>query len=185
MGSPSPFSPALLKPASYVLRFSNQWRNWIEVATPIRLWSPNAGCENLQTLANPEFVLQPRSTVLAATLEHIGISSAFIAVIFNLSHLARFGLDVNLGSSIISPGFGSTNPTQITLELTSFNPTALLIQAGIPACHVAFSRMTVTEITESPLRRSIYESRQMPAGPLLYEEFAKILTVSATDEKSD
>jgi deoxycytidine triphosphate deaminase len=170
-----PFLDELLKPASYVLRFSDQWLLWTQGATPIRLWSQNAGSENLRSATQNELILQPNNTTLSATIEHVGISSALVGYIFNLSHLARFGLDVNLGSSIVSPGFGATKPTPITLELTSFNPTPLLLQTGIPACHIAFSRMAVAGQTARPLGKSIYEGRGTPAGPLLYEEFATIL----------
>lgn len=174
-----PFEPNLIKPASIVLRFGDRWRGWRDSEFPINVWSLNAGKDNLEDIETRDsYQLRSSRLIVNTTLEKISLPTNLLGIISTLSHLARFGLSIHLGSFIVNPGFGSDIPTELALELTSFNPAPILIQAGVPACHLAFARITDSDLAthfDYPLRKSIYEARDALEGPALYEEYSSLL----------
>ena len=176
-----PFVTEHLKAASYVLQFSNRWRKWLPSNKTIDL----AASVDADKLISPittsdEYVLSNSEFCLAATIEKLSLPSNLVGIVTPLSHIARYGLSVNLGSCIISPKFGATTPTGLTLELTSHNPSPLKLQVGLPVCHLAFIR--VTPSTDSYLlNQSIYEGRETPSAPLLNEEWIKIHGIRTDD----
>jgi dCTP deaminase len=168
-----PFNPDFLKPASYVLRLGNSWRAWAQADQPIEVWSELAGQSQLSELFHSdECVLRIGDLVLASTMERVGIPNGFMGLLINLSHLARFGISVHFQAGLVSPGFGATAPTALTLELASFNPAPLKLRAGMPICHLALARLSECTTAENLLARSIYEGRDVPCPPMLYEEFS-------------
>lgn len=119
-----------------------------------------------------EFVIENGGFCLAASLERISLPANIAAFISPLSHLARFGIRMNGGAILVSPGFGAVVPTQLTLEITSSCPSPLRLCAGYPAAHLIF--MHVSEGTEmSKMFQSIYEGQDVPAGPSLAAEWHK------------
>jgi len=170
-----PFDPRLLKPASYVLRLGDRVRRWAHRTEPIRPWSPNACAGALsKSQVFQHLTLSPGDFVLLATRERIGISGTLAAIIFPLSHLARFGLTIHLGAAFVSPGFGFRSPTPLTLEVTSHNPCALELNVGMPICQLAITR-TLGSRSTSLLGLSVYEGEEAPSPPQLFEEFRHIL----------
>jgi len=166
-----PFVAAHLKPASYVLRLSSRWRRWFPSDEPIDLTAP-ADTDRLLSpiITSEEYVLSNMEFCLAATIEQLSLPPHLVGIVSPLSHVTRWGLSVGLGSFIVSPKFGATTPTSLTLELAAHNPSPLKLRAGLPICHLAFVR--VTPATDSyPLDRSIYEGSEAPVGPLLVEEW--------------
>lgn len=177
-----PFIPELLKPASYVLRLGDRWRQWSHIKKPISVWTPDASRLHLQPeLYTNEITLQPGIVVLGSTAETIGLPNDLVGIVSTLSHLARFGLSTHLQAFLVSPGFGAHTPTALTLELVSFNPSPLCIKTGMPVCHLAFTR-TSSAVSKLPLGRSIYEGHDSPAPPMLYEEFSSLGQLKGEDE---
>jgi dCTP deaminase len=178
----SPFHATLLKRASYILRFSDRWRQWHGSASPIDVWSPNAADSHLgPTQRVATNVVDVGSFWLTSTFEKLALPDDLVGVVAPLSHLARFGLMIDQGACFVTPGFGSEDPTSLTLEVSSCNPTPLRIRAGMPACHLAFSRTTPAVVER--LARSVYDGRESPSAPLLFEEFSTLPLF--TDEEAD
>jgi dCTP deaminase len=170
-----PFSPANLKPASYILTLANRWRKWSAQREPIDLTMPVDAKKLLTSIStSEEYVLTNTDFCLAATIEKLSLPSYLVGIVAPLSHISRWGLSVNLGSLIVSPKFGATNPTCLTIELVSHNPSPLKLKTGLPICHLAFIKVTHSEELV-PLYRSIYEGRETPSGPFLNEELAKLM----------
>lgn len=178
-----PFSPENLKPASYVLTLSNRWRKWSASSEPIDLTMPVDAKKLLTPIStSEEYVLLNTEFCLAATIEQLSLPPHLIGIVAPLSHISRWGLSVNLGSLIVSPQFGATTPTSLTLELVSHNPSPLKLRKCLPICHLAFVRVTPASDSR-PLDRSIYEGRKTPLGPLLSEEWNIIHGVETDDEQ--
>jgi dCTP deaminase len=169
-----PFDASFLKPASYVLRFSDRWREWQRASEPIDVWSAAAATGKLaEPTQSTEFLLHPGTFVLAATLEQISFPASLMGFIMPLSHLARFGMSIHLGASLVSPGFGDHHGTSLTLEVSSLNPSPLRIRAGQPACHLIIAQVEQSSVPS--LQRSIYEGDEAPTPPRLFEEFERVL----------
>ena len=166
-----PFVDTRLKPASYVLRLSNRWRRWFPSDEPIDLTAPVDTDKLLSPIiTSEEYVLSNMEFCLAATIEQLSLPPHLVGIVAPLSHVVRLGLSVGLGSFIVSPKFGATTPTSLTLELASHNPSPLKLRAGLPICHLAFIKVTPTTELRA-LSKSIYEGRETPSGPLLAEEW--------------
>lgn len=171
-----PFLPALLKPASYVLRLGSKVFKWSPAAMPVRVWSENAGKDHLVSEPLTKgYVLPPGGFFLSATLESVSIPRGIVGILATLSHLARFGVSIHLNSFWVSPGFGTRKPSSLTLEISSHSPTALELEPGIPICHIAFARTDILHDESLALGKSIYEERETPCSPMLYEEFRVVL----------
>ena len=171
-----PFEPKLLKTSSYVLRLGEGFRQWKRKAEPVELWAQNAGWNHLDPITQAgEINLEPGVVMLASTLEKVGMPNHLVGILSTLSHLARFGVSVNQNAFWVSPGFGSSNPTQFTLELVSFNPSPVSIKSGIPVCHLIIARTSKEAHSVLRLHKSVYEGREAPGEPLLFEEFHPIL----------
>ena len=173
-----PFDPRLLKPASYVLRLGPRFGVLGPGSEPIRIWSEKAGHDRLTFIeATESFVLEPNVFVLATTLESVALPEDLVGFLSGLSHLARIGLSIHLDAAIVSPTFGRGCATRITLELSSHNPAPLVLQVGMPICHLALATTTRRSPTNLrlDLQRSIYEGLPSPTGTLLYEEFNQII----------
>lgn len=166
-----PFCEQLLKPSSYVLRIGNMWRRWRQGSVV------DVGTRSTERDMDPPFeanevILEPRQFILGATLERLSIPTNLTVLLFPLSHIARYGLFANLGSALVSPGYGRKSPCALTLELSSLTCRPLRIHAGTPICHAVFVRTTENAETFKP---SIYEAMGVPAGPQLFEEYQQLL----------
>ena len=175
-----PFNPDFLKPASYVLRLGNSWRAWSKADEPIEVWSERAGESQLGSLFHSdECVLRIGNVVLGSTMERLRLPNGLVGLVMNLSHLARFGISVHFQAGLVSPGFGTTVSTALTLELASFNPSPLKLRAGMPVCHLAIARVAEDSDSGNSLARSIYEGREVPCPPMLYEEFKSVTNLDS------
>lgn len=88
-------------------------------------------------LTTSDFFLEPNEFALGTTKEKLALNRSFAAVIFNVSGLARLGLEI-CPSSLISPGFGSELKSSITLEMCNKGKSAILLKPGMRICHIAF-----------------------------------------------
>jgi dCTP deaminase len=171
-----PFDEVMVKPASYVLRLSNQWREWTAGSGTVDVWSRNAADQHLTDVrTSPEICLSPGALILGATLETIALPQDIVGLLVPLSHLARFGLSPHLGSAMIAPGYGWGRPARLTLELASFNPCPLRFPSGMPVCHLLLARLSQSSKLSGPLAKSIYSAFDAPSVPLLYEEMGALV----------
>lgn len=166
-----PFDVAMLKPASYVLRLSSQIMRWNADAAIDLLEPDAAGLALGPTESADPIVLGPGALVLGATLERVGIPEDHVGQLTNLSHLARFGLSVTQGSSLVSPGYGREAPTALTLELHSVNPSVLNLRPGMPVCHLTVARLTGERDRMGQLAQSVYDAAPAPGRPRFWDEF--------------
>jgi dCTP deaminase len=171
-----PFDRGLLKPSSYVMRLGEWHRTWNCGPEPVKVWSENASRNHLNpVLRSAKLNLAPGTFVLSSTLEKIAMPDKLVGIMSTLSHLARFGVFINLSSVLISPGFGEESPTALTLEVVSYNPSPITLQSGIPVCHLMVARTSGAMKAAMTLYKSVYEGKDVPSGPLLFEEFHRIL----------
>lgn len=166
-----PFVETHLKPSSYVLQLSNKWRTWLPSDEPVDLLSSLDAKNHISAITtSDEYILSNTDFCLATTIEKLSLPSHLAGIVTPLSHIARWGLAVGLGSSLVSPLFGKTTPTALTLELASHNPSQLKLISGLPICHLAFIRVG-PENKSYLLQKSVYEGQEVPSGPLLNEEY--------------
>jgi dCTP deaminase len=166
-----PFDANQLKPASYVMRLSNRWRRWRAVNEPVDLArSVDTNVFMSPIILSEECILASREFCLGATIERLSLPAHLAAFVAPLSHFARTGLNIGLGSFLVSPKFGSIAPTSLTLEIAVHSPLSVRLRAGLPICHVAFVRVA-PETGPHPMDRSVYEGQETPSGPLLAEEW--------------
>ena len=172
-----PFDPSLLKPASYVLRLGSRFSTWQSGRPAFDVWSPAAGREGLRGPYTEESIAIDRTSfVLAATRERVSLSFGLVGFLFSLSHLTRCGLLLNLSSQLISPGFGLGRPTALTIELASLNPSPVILRAGTPICHLVLAQ--VGKGGKPPaLADSVFAGAPSPSPPMLYEEFAPLISI--------
>jgi dCTP deaminase len=174
-----PFEERLLKPASYVLRLDSVVRRLKPSNEPIVLWGDDAKDPEV---GDPEqcsaITIEPGKVVLASTLERVSMPLHLAGVIGTLSHLARCGVSVHCNSFLVSPGFGLTAPTPLTLELTSVNSRPIILDPTAPICHLMLVQVASPEqdrATDRPLEHSAYEGDSGPEGPKYVEEFGPVL----------
>jgi len=137
---PWPVHP--VRSTSLVLHLGNRGRRLLESEDPLDLTDPREAERN----AGPEFEfsrleVRPGDFLLLRTHERLRLPADLAGVLSNLSHLARLGLDVHLGSTFVQAGFGSTRPTPLTLEVSSRNPTPLTLRPMMPICHLALAEI--------------------------------------------
>jgi deoxycytidine triphosphate deaminase len=164
-----PFREELLKPASYVLTLGTGWLKWSEASVARDVWSePTSG--DLQVEHTDGLFLKNGTFMLARTAETIGLNFQIAGLLGSLSHLARFGISVTQGSFLVSPGYGKTVPTPLTLEIYSVNPSPVRIPLGTPICQIAFARVS-PGAEDASLLSSVYEGIASPTVRSLASEF--------------
>lgn len=169
-----PFDPQMLKPASYVLTLGGRFRTWGCRTSPLDLSSRDAASALGPPQTLSAITLQDRTFVLACSAEIIGLPMDLVGIISTLSHVARFGISTHLDSWLVSPGFGHTEPTALTLELVSCNPSPVTLDSGMPVCHISFARASGVPDPTLFLATSIYEGKEAPSPPLLVDEFPSL-----------
>ena len=171
-----PFDSNLLKGASYTLRLGNTFCLWKNEEEPIELWTKNSASNYLTPVFQADnYVLKPGTFLLGSTLEKIGFPENHIGILYTISHLARFGITVCHSSAWINPGFGKHEPTALTLEIHSVNPSPIRIKTGIPVCHLIIAKVSENENILPIVRKSVYEGIKSPSLPRLYEEYKNLL----------
>jgi dCTP deaminase len=167
-----PFITARLKPSSYVLSLGSCFRRWKRAEAPIELWSPGAAEDHLEHPFEAETVtLEPGGFIIGCTVEYIQLPDNLVGFISPLSHVARFGLAINCGADLISPGFGKRAPTQLTLELANHNPSKLILSAQMPIAHLRIAKVG----GDSSVARevcSIYDGADPLNSPRFFEEMS-------------
>lgn len=169
-----PFDVRCLKPASYVLSLGFRFRRWHSLEQPIRPWSACAAQDHLaEPVEADSCLLLPRQFVLGCTVEKIAFPMKLFGVISPLSHIARFGLTITGGADFVNPGFGSTSPTELTLELSNANESPIELTPGMPIAHLRIGRVEGDTML-APQSTSIYEGADPIGEPKLFEEWSPL-----------
>jgi len=77
--------------------------------------------------------LSPGELLLVPTMERISLCDHYAGVIDGTSDLARLGISVAL-SALVAPGFGKSDPSVLTLELTSHSPSVINLLPEMRIC---------------------------------------------------
>lgn len=170
----TPFRRAQIRSGSYVLCLGPRFRRWKESSRPIVMWSAGAALDYLcEPFDTTSIILSPGEFVLGCTAERIGMPHTCGGFLSPLSHLARFGLGVNGGADLVSPGYGHLAPTPLTLELFNFNASPLELTVGMPIAHLRLSQVLPT--ASDPTRHvSVYEGQDPLVAPQFFEEWSAI-----------
>ena len=167
----APFDPGRVRPASYVLSLGRRFRRWRIRREPIVLWSPHAARAHLEAPIDVDKItIEPCEFVLGCSLEAIGVAPQVAGHLSPLSHVARFGLEIHGGASLVNPGFGWNSPTPLTLEMYNRNASPIELHATMPFVHLRFE--TVSDPGEEHVQRSIYEGQDPLVEPLLFEDWS-------------
>ena len=119
-------------------------------------------------LSNTEFFIQPSDLILGSTHEKVSLNNDFAGVIFNISGLSRIGLEV-CSSNLISPGFGSKQPSTLTLEIYNKGKSAILLEPGIRICHIAFVPLDNESKRNYDKDVGIYSKQEEPKHSAFYK----------------
>lgn len=172
-----PFNDRLVRPASIILRLGDEiirFQKSSEVIDPFEEQSIVSTALPVEKFA--DIVLHSKSFALSVTTEHIGVPNNLLGVLSNLSHLARLGLDVHHGSSLLHPGFGLISPSTLTLELYNQNISPIKLYAGMPICHLCFLRV---EMPSKSYDEGIgtYTGQKQPQLSRYYKEFSEFKSI--------
>lgn len=126
---------------------------------------PTGLCEESYVNFGSDYILHPRSFVLAATLEWVRIPKFLGAYIHGKSSWGRRGLIVAT-ASVIHPGFTGC----ITLELTNLGEVPIRINPGM---HIAQLCLHHTQAEGSQIDQSDFNGRRKPTlGQAKIDNFA-------------
>jgi dCTP deaminase len=169
-----PFNENLVRPASVILRLGNSVTRLQKTENPIDPYSE----ESIKSSASvteffSETILNSHEFLIATTFERIGISKDLIGLVSNLSHLARLGLDIHLGSFLIQPGFGETAITTLNLEIFNHNFSPIKLYSEMPVCHVAFVEMGSPATISYDEQVGLYTGQTQPLVSRYYLEFQR------------
>lgn len=135
-----PFDASLLSPDSLDIRLGNELLVSKVIRKTIDSIRPEDFFESRKI--NDSFVLEPRQFVLGTTLEKIALSETIAAQIEGRSSLGRLGIMVHMTAGIIHAGFGSKEPSALTLEIYSVNPNRVLLHVGMKIAQLSFFKLT-------------------------------------------
>ena len=165
-----PFDGRRVRSVSYVLSLGRRFRRWRRLNEPIVLWSSCAASEHLEDPEEADrLALKPGEFILGCTHEKLVIPANMVGHISAISHVARFGLEVCGDANLVNPGFGTSEPSALTLELCNRNPSPLILEVGAPLVHLQLE--LITESSEQAVQNSIYEGADPVVAPLLFEEW--------------
>jgi dCTP deaminase len=169
-----PFNSRFFKEASYILHLGRKQIHVNKIKNQINISDSN--CINnvfSKKIDSDKLILKPGNFVLVNTLEKITMPLSYAGFITPLSHISRWGIDTTQSSTLISPGFGRSKPTSITLEFASHNPNELLIPVGTPICNLIFITLK-SRVHPKNRVKSLYEGISSPSLSRLAEEFNKL-----------
>lgn len=122
-----------IQPASVDLRLSNHFAKIDENSMPFI--SMDDDIDYVWT-ESEEFIIPPRSFVLATTKEYMKLPNNLTAFVEGRSSIGRMGLFIQ-NAGWVDPGFEG----EITLELFNAAPVAIKLIAGRRICQLVFAEM--------------------------------------------
>lgn len=111
-------------------------------------------CEPITTWSTHE--LSPGRVLLAAVENPLRLGSGLMGMIGGLSHLARVGLAVHLGSPFVLPGWTG----HLTLELVNAGPATLRLHHGMPLARLLIFAVSGDPRTDDASRHPFYGGRR-------------------------
>lgn len=147
------------RPDSVVLRLGNEAIRFRPGDQPVDPYDKES-VESIieETIEFEELVIPPNTFILGSTIEAFALPPHLFGLISNLSNLARWGLDVHLGSFFVHSGFGEGCPSTLTLEISHRFPAPIKLHAGMPICQIAFMRV------DTPFDNSYHKKRATTGG---------------------
>ncbi|MBI4399238.1 dCTP deaminase [Candidatus Micrarchaeota archaeon] len=126
-------------------------------------------CFEKVAINNEPFVLKTHQFILANTEEKISLSNEIAATIEGRSSIGRLGILVHMTAGIIHAGFGSKEPSTLTLEIYSVNPNDLLLHAGMKIAQLSFFKLNRKATTGYDfIESSKYIAQKSPEPPKVY-----------------
>jgi deoxycytidine triphosphate deaminase len=138
-----PFESAMIRPSSIRLRLDSSFLVMRERGDAIDTRSSDTKewFERVET-GGGHFLLQPRTFVLGASLERIGLPTSLTGFLNTISSLARVGLTTHGSSGLVPAGYGEQAGAKITFELFSYGSSPIVLYPGMPVCHLTLVRNT-------------------------------------------
>jgi len=163
-----PLEDGQIQPASVDVRLSTEFRlinkHRSEVIDPFR--ADPSMTELIEVGEGEPFILHPSEFVLGSTVERIGLPDDLVARVEGKSSLGRWGLLIHATAGFVDPGFGSEEPSQITLELSNASPLPIKLWPGMKIGQISF--MKLDQPAERPYGHpdlgSKYQGQQGPVA---------------------
>ncbi|HEX8233322.1 MAG TPA: dCTP deaminase [Caulobacteraceae bacterium] len=169
------FHAQSLRASSYMLRLSSQIAVLSRAADVVDLADsstyPSLVCMDIE---KKPYMLRAGEFVLGGTIEKIGLSRQISATLLNLSGLSRLGLFTEI-ASLVSPGFGSSTPMPLTLEIKNFAKHNVRLVSGMPVCHLVFWKLTGRASESYDEDHGRHSSEVAPSGSRYYMHFRHLI----------
>ena len=171
-----PYDRKYIRPASICLRLGYNILEFTPNTNDFQVDLKNQKTYPLQRKATigkeKGFALAPHDFILACTFERISISRSIAGWISGLSGLARLGLQIAL-SNLVSPGYGESSPSTLTLEITNFSNYPITLYPEMRICHLAFIIMSNPSETGYDSLVGTYSNQDFPRESIYFTEFKK------------
>jgi len=131
-----PFNKENVGVASIDLTIDNKFKQIRKDIDSIFISSESKYTDYTELIEAEEFILEPKSFVLAITKEKIFMPSDLCGWINTRSSFARLGLIVHMTAPFVNP---DTNNNEL-LELFNATNKPMIIKAGTKVCHIIFER---------------------------------------------
>ncbi len=121
-------------------------------------------------LEKTPYILKRGEFILADTLEKIGLSNKVTAQLEGRSSIGRLGIVIHMTAGLIHAGWGFSNPSTITLEISSVNPNPVKLYYGMGIAQLSFIKLS------SPAEGtyiSKYEGQKEPLPSRLNMDFKR------------
>lgn len=144
-----PFEPDSLSNICYYLHLGQRFRkpkNGKTLINPLSKESIEEAFEPYQEFDS--YILKPGQSVIAQTLERLGISRELLAKIENTTELGRIFLN-HASHGFIHPGHGITNPFQLMIELTNLGARPVKLVPGLPVFRMYLEKLAYPAIDYS------------------------------------
>lgn len=161
-----PFDPEMLRPASVCLRLGSERMDIAaaDVVDPTDARSyPDA---SVVAISDEGYVMPHGSFLLTNTHERLTIGRGLCAFVVCVSGLQRLGLD--LATSLVSPGFGETEPSTLTLELRNHSGAGIRIHPGMRVAHIVFAPLASNSAGGYDADVGLYSCQDSPRTSRFY-----------------
>lgn len=149
-----PWTPELLKPASYDLRLGPEFIRFNDRPDHVIDLSDPTGDDGERCMVNAlgEFEIEPGEFVLAQTIERVNIPGHLVARVEGKSTTGRSGLLVHVTAGYIDPGFRG----HITLELANLRGSTIRVREYQKIAQLSLLKL-------SSVARDLYRGRYQDA----------------------
>jgi dCTP deaminase len=137
----NPFDRGMVRPSSYALRLAP--RLLAVCGTEPASVDGFDGSSEVRTVAADRagtFRIEPGVLYLAASEEAVGLPADVAGMLSVVSRLARLGLGVNTGATLVQAGYGHDGLCALTFEVVNFASRAVSLRPGMPFCHLTLHR---------------------------------------------